>query len=177
MFSLTQIFGSSSTGLGALGLSASAFVIQLITFVIALLVLRKWAFKPIMKILNERRAAIEKGVTLGEQMEKEKNELEAKVGQTLTETRAQADKIIAEANATARQMVHEAEELARNKADTLLKEAEARGVQETKRAWRKLEGQLADLVSDATAAVVGEKVDSTKDSELINRALKEQIKA
>ncbi len=175
MIGLVQNFGSS-TGLGALGLSASAFVIQLITFVIALLILRKWAFKPIMKVLNERREAIEKGVTLGEQMQKEKDELEAKVNHTLTQTRQKADKILSEASATARQMVHEAEDQARVKAEVIIKDAADRGLLETKRAWRKLEGQLTGLVTDATEAVIGEKVDSSKDSELINRALKEQIK-
>ena len=176
MQTLVTHFGSSS-GLGALGLSLSSFLIQLGTFIIALLVLRKWAFKPIMKVLNDRRDAIEKGVTLGEQMEREKAELEAKVAATLTKTRVQADKIIADANTTARQMVHDAEEAARNKAGGIVKEATARGEFETKRAWRKLEGQLASLVTDATEAVVGEKVDQNKDSALINRALKEQIKA
>ena len=167
---------ASSSGLGALGLSASSFVIQLITFVIAILVLRKWAFKPIMKLMDERRQAIEKGVTLGEQMEKEKAELEAKVAQTLTETRTKADKIIGDANDTARQMVRDAEDQARAKAEILINDAKERGVQETKRAWRKLETQLAGLVGDATEAVVGEKVDSEKDSALISRVIKEQVK-
>ncbi|MGH7234436.1 MAG: F0F1 ATP synthase subunit B [Candidatus Saccharimonadales bacterium] len=176
MFSLVQNFGSS-TGLGALGLSASAFVIQLITFIIALLVLRKWAFKPIMKILNERREAIEKGVSLGELMQKEKDELEAKVNHTLTQTRQKADKILSDATSTARQMVRDAEDQARTKAEGIVKDGAERGVLETKRAWRKLEGQLAGLVTDATEAVIGEKVDQSKDSELINRALKERIKA
>ncbi len=174
MIGLAQNFGSS-TGLGALGLSASAFVIQLVTFIIALLVLRKWAFKPIMKVLNERREAIEKGVSLGEQMQREKDELETKVNHTLTQTRQKADKILADASATARQMVHEAEDQARAKAEVIIKDASERGLLETKRAWRKLEGQLTGLVTDATEAVIGEKVDSAKDSELINRALKEQI--
>jgi F-type H+-transporting ATPase subunit b len=176
MIGLEQYFGSS-TGLGALGLSASAFVVQLITFVIALLILRKWAFKPIMKVLNERREAIEKGVSLGEQMQKEKEDLEAKVNQTLIQTRQKADKILSDASATARQMVHEAEDQAKVKAEVIIKDAAERGVLETKRAWRKLEGQLTGLVTDATEAVIGEKVDSDKDLELINRSLKEQVKS
>jgi F0F1-type ATP synthase membrane subunit b/b' len=72
--------------------------------------------------------------------------------------------------------VHEAEDQARVKAEVIIKDAADRGLLETKRAWRKLEGQLTGLVTDATEAVIGEKVDSSKDSELINRALKEQIK-
>ncbi len=166
---------ASSSGLGALGLSLSAFLIQLATFVIALLILRKWAFKPIMKVLNERRATIEKGVSLGEQMEKEKAELEDKINDSLRDTRVKADKILADASSSAKQMVRDAEDQAKVKAEAIVKEALERGEAETKRAWRKLEGQLASLVTDATEAVVEQKLDQTKDAELINRTLKERV--
>ena len=76
--SLLNNFGDSSSGLGALGINASAFVIQLITFILVFLVLRQWAFKPILKILNERRETIEKGVKLGQEMAEEKKLLEAR---------------------------------------------------------------------------------------------------
>src|SRR5258708_7817319 len=88
-------FGDSSSGLGALGFDATAFLIQLITFVLAYLVLRRYAFGPIIKVLRERRETIEQGVKLGEQMQREKVELEAKVEQSLHEARQQADAIIA----------------------------------------------------------------------------------
>lgn len=176
VFDLMTHFASSSGGASALGISLSGFLVQLITFIIAILILRRWAFKPIMKVLKERRETIEKGVTLGEQMEKEKAELEAKVAKTLHETRAQADQILAEAQASARQVVRDAEDQAREKTGILLKDAEARAKSEVKRAWHELEGQVAGLVTDATEAVIGEKVDTTKDSELISKVVKEQIK-
>ena len=177
MFILATHYFGSSSGLGSLGLSASGFLIQLITFIIAILVLRKWAFKPIMKVMNERRQAIEKGVTLGEQMEKEKAALEEKVSQTLHETRRQADKIISDARDSAKQMVREAEDQARVKAAAIAKDAEAKGDEMVQRAWRKMEGQFASLVAGATEAVVGEKVDAKKDASIIDKAIKEQIKA
>ena len=62
-------FGDSSSGLGALGLDGRALIIQLITFVLALLILKRYAFKPISKVLNERRELIESGVKLGEEMQ------------------------------------------------------------------------------------------------------------
>ncbi|MCL4357728.1 F0F1 ATP synthase subunit B [Patescibacteria group bacterium] len=175
-FDLLTHFGSSSGGASALGISLSGFIVQLITFIIAILILRRWAFKPIMKVLKERREVIEKGVTLGEQMEKEKAELEARVAKTLHETRAKADQIITEAQASARQVIRDAEDQARDKAVILLKDAKARSESEVKRAWHELEGQVAGLVTDATEAVIGEKVDAAKDSELVSRAVKEQIR-
>lgn len=167
-------FAASSSGIGALGVSGQAFVIQLITFVLAYLVLRKFAFGPIIKVLRERRETIEKGVKLGEQMQKAQEELEAKVDKTLHEAREQADGIIAGAQDSGRQAVAEAEEKARAKAESILKEAEDRIVQDTTRARQKLESEMVALISDATESIIHEKVDAKKDSELIDRALKER---
>jgi F-type H+-transporting ATPase subunit b len=165
-------FGESSSGIGALGFDGKAFLIQLITFVLAYLILRRWAFGPITKVLNERRESIERGVKLGEDMQKEKAELEKQVEQKLHEARVEADRMIATAQDTARETVHEAEEKARSKADNIVAEAEGRIATEMARARRGLEKELAGLVADATEAVIDEKVDAKKDAQLIERALK-----
>jgi F-type H+-transporting ATPase subunit b len=167
-------FGDSSSGIGALGLNATSFLIQLGTFIIAFLVLRKWAFKPILKILNERRETIEQGVSLGEQMKKEQAEMEQRVADTMREARTQADKIIAEAGERGRQAVADAEAKAKEKAETIIASAEQRIDQDIQIARAKLEKEMAGLVADATETIIGEKVDLKKDAVLIDKALKGQ---
>ena len=166
-----QFFAASSSGLGALGVNTSAFVIQLITFVLAFLVLRKWAFKPIIKILQQRRQVIEDGVRLGEKMRHDETDLEEKIEQTLHQTRLKADQIITDANETAKQMVRDAENAAKTRAEIVLKESEDKAMQELARAKRKLESEMINLVASATSAVLDEKVDAQKDAGLIERAL------
>ncbi len=170
---LTQ-FGDSSSGLGALGFDGKAFVIQLITFVLALLVLRRYAFGPILKVLRERRETIEQGVKLGEQMRREQAEMEDKVVKALQAARQQADQIIAGAQDSGRQAIRAAEDKARDKDAGVLKDADARIAQDTARARQGLEKELVGLVSDATEAIIEEKVDAKKDADLIRRALKER---
>jgi F-type H+-transporting ATPase subunit b len=170
---LTQ-FGDSTSGLGALGVDGKAFIIQLITFVLAFFVLKRYAFKPITKMLDERHKTIEAGVSLGEKMKRDQVALEAKVAETLAEARKEADGIIANAQDAGRQAVREAEDKAREKATSILTEAEARIATDTARARKKLEGELVGLISDATEAIIGEKVDAKKDAQLIDRALKGQ---
>lgn len=173
----TFFAAESSSGIGALGVDAKALVIQLITFTLAYLVLRRYAFGPILRVMKERRETIEKGVQLGEQMQKQQAELEAKVSKELSEARAQADGIIATANDAARNVVREAEDKARTKADGILAEADSRIAQDTARARTKLERELVGLISDATEAIIDEKVDATKDAALIEKALKESARA
>lgn len=168
---LTQ-FGDSSSGIAALGLNGWSFLVQLITFVIAYLILRKWAFKPILKMLKERREMIEKGVSLGEKMQKEEAEMEKKVAAALHEARTEADKIIGDASDRGRGIVSDAEAKAKEKSEGIIASAEDRIRQDTARARKELEGELASLVADATEAIVEEKVDAKKDASLIDRALK-----
>ena len=73
---------------------------------------------------------------------------------------------------TARQTIREAEDKARDKAAGILAAADDRIIQDTSRARKALEKELVGLVSDATEAIIYEKVDASKDAQLIERALK-----
>lgn len=174
MLSVMTQFGDSSSGIGALGLNLTSFLIQLGTFIIAFLVLRKWAFKPILKVLDERRETIEKGVSLGEKMQKDQAEMERKVAQALNEARAQADKLIADSSTTGRQIISDAEAKAKEKSEAIIAAAEERIDQNMKLARAKLEKDLAGLVAEATEAIIDEKIDTQKDAALIDKALRGQ---
>ena len=170
---LTQFGADSSSGLGALGVDGKAFIIQLVTFVLAFFVLKKYAFKPIAKMLDERHKLIESGVNLGDQMKKDQLAFEAQVAAELAQARKQADGIIASAQDASKQTIREAEDKARDKAAGILAEAEERIKTKTTKARKKLEGELVGLISDATEAIIGEKIDAKKDAQLIDRALQE----
>lgn len=170
---VTQFAAEETSGLGALGVDGKAFLIQLITFLLAFLVLKRFAFKPILKVLDQRRETIDKGVRLGEQMQKEKAELDDKVAQALHDARSEADKIIADAQSAGRQAMQDAEEAARTKADGMIVQAGERIKQDTALARKKLEKDVAGLVSEATEAILREKIDGKKDAALIDKALKE----
>jgi F-type H+-transporting ATPase subunit b len=163
---------SSGSGLSALGVDGKAFLIQLTTFLLVFWVLKRYAFVPILKILNERRETIESGVKLGEQMQREKTEFEAKTEEMLAKARQQADGIIAGAQDSGREAIREAEEKARGKAEGIITAAEGRLEQDKARARQELEKEVAGLVASATEVVIGEKLDLKKDAQLIERSLK-----
>lgn len=176
MLQLSHIFfaaeSSNASGIGALGVDGKAFVIQLITFLLAFWVLKRYAFSPILKVMEQRRQTIDSGVKLGEEMKKKQTELDAQIAETLQAARRDADAIIAEARNVAKASGAELEAKAKKRADGLVAAAEARIEQNTKRARKTLERELVGLVSEATETIIGEKVDATKDARLIDRALK-----
>lgn len=155
-----------------LGLDPKAFLIQLVTFVLVFMVLKRFAFKPITKMLEKRRQTIEDGVRLGQKLEKEKAKLDDEVARVMREARHEADKIIAAGHKDARAAIREAEKTAQVKAERILADAEERIGEETEHARRKLEKDLVGLVSEATETIVGEKVDAKKDAELVKKAMK-----
>ena len=174
MYSLLTHFGEEASGPAALGISGQAFLIQIITFLLVFLALKKWAFKPIIKMLNDRRDVIENGVTLGEKMRAEEAKLEEEVAQKLHEVRKQADQLIADAETEGKQKVQAAEEAAAKRAEGIIKDAESQIKQATERERKRLEKELVGLVSEVSEAIIGEKVDATKDAALIDKALKGQ---
>lgn len=162
------------TGIAALHLSAGAFVIQLITFVLVFALLKKFAFKPIVKLLEERRKVIDDGVKMGQRMEQERAKLDAEVVKLMRDARTEADKIIGNGQKEAREIIRDAEKAGQRKVDIMMTDAEARINEETEQAKRKLEKEIVAIVSDATEAIVEEKVDLAKDAKLIDKALKGQ---
>jgi F-type H+-transporting ATPase subunit b len=166
----------SSSGIGALGISLSAFIIQLLTFVLVFLLLKKYAFTPVIKLLNDRRKVIDDGVKMGETLAKEQAKFDTKLAQTMAKAREEADHIISTGHKEAREIVRDAEKSAQRKADTILAEAEVRIHEEQERAKRALEKDIVNLVSEATEEIVGEKIDPKKDAEVIDKILRKHIK-
>lgn len=173
---ILTMFGSEEVSGGILGFSMQAFVIQLITFIFVFLLLKKFAFKPIVAMLEKRRQTIEDGVLLGEKMEKRMKNLENESEKVIREARHEADRIIGNAHKETREIAHKAEKSTKAKADAMLKEAGQQIEEDSDRARRSLEKDIVGLVSEVTEAVVHEKVDAKKDSELIDTVLKDHKK-
>lgn len=169
---LPTYFAATAEEGGVLGFSVEALIIQIITFILVFALLKKFAFKKIVAMLDERYKVIQEGVRHGQNMKQEREKFEKETGKIAREARHQADEIISDAQKEARDIIREAEKAASKKSDIILKEAEARINEETEQAKRRLEKDVAKLVSEATEAVVEEKVDAKKDADLIDKAIK-----
>lgn len=171
---LTQFAAAAEaekSGLGVLGIDPLAFLLQLATFVILFLILKRFAFSKIIKMLEARRDTIDQGVNLGRKMEAEQHELEMKISQALHEARQEADKIIAAGHQEAGYIIKQAEEDAARRAGILLDEAKARINEDIERARTGLKKETAGLVAEAVEVIIEERLDAKKDAGLIERAL------
>jgi F-type H+-transporting ATPase subunit b len=167
----SRMFASEGGGIAALGVDGKALILQIITFVLVFFLLKKFALSKIIDQLEKRARTINDGVKLGLEMQKAKDELEVKTEEILRKAREQADKIIAAGHADAKELVKAAEAAAAHKTEALLTDAHAKIEEDMVKARKKLEQDMLELVGEATEAVIGEKLDSRKDSAIIERAL------
>lgn len=169
---LPTYFAATAEEGGILGFSVEALIIQIVTFILIFILLKKFAFNKIIALLDQRHKVVNEGVRHGLRMKQEREKFEKETGKIAREARHQADEIISDAQKEARDIIREAEKAAHKKSEIMLKDTEERINEEVKQAKRKLERDVAELVSEATEAVVEEKVDAKKDAALIDKAIK-----
>lgn len=167
---------AAAGGIASLGVNLKDLILQIITFVLIFVLLKKFAFGKIVATLEQRRKTIDQGVSLGLELAEQKEQLKAEVAKVMQAARIEADKIMAAGHSEAAGIVKKAEEDAMRKVEAMLDEARDRIGDETAAARKGLEKQLLGFVGEATEIIIGEKLDERKDGKLIERVLQESTK-
>lgn len=162
---------SSGGPLGALGINLKLFIAQLINFGIVLFVLWKWAWKPILKVLDERSKRVEQSITDAKHIEEEMKALDKKRNDFLREAEQKAQAVVQEAERIA--AAHRAAEAEKTKAEIakLLERSKTELAHEKEQMVRAARAELADVIVAATEKVLAEKLDAKRDQELIKKVL------
>lgn len=163
-------------GIAALGLNVQGFLFQLITFVIVLLILRKFVFGKLVATLEARQKAVEDSLKNAAETEEKLAKAEKTIAGMLSQARKEADALVSAGHKEAAQMVEAAEQKAVTRAEHIVKEAKASMDVEVAKAREALKKETATLVAAATAHVIGEKLDPAKDAKLIDAALTKAAK-
>ncbi len=158
-------------GVAALGIDLKSFLLQLATFLLVFFVLKKYAFAPILKALEDRRLTIEEGLKTAKELEEQSEKAAVEHEKMLARSRAEADKVIVQAKTEAAVLVKAAEEKAAARGEQLVKEARVHIEEDVKAAKRALKQETIDLVIGATQSIIEEKLDVRRDHRLIEKAL------
>ncbi|HSH31969.1 MAG TPA: F0F1 ATP synthase subunit B [Candidatus Saccharimonadales bacterium] len=162
---------ATSGGLGAIGLDWRSLVFQLINFALLFWLLKKVAYKPILRVLDDRRQRIDESLAQARQIEQTSRQTAAAQAALLQQARQEADAILSRSREEAAALLKRSEAQAGAKAQQVLEQAQERIEQELGQARISLKHELAGLVIAATGAVIHEKLDEDKDADLIKRAL------
>lgn len=158
--------------LNNLGINGSLLLAQLINFGILLFVLYKFAYGPVLKMLEDRTKKIEKGLQDAEASHKKLAEISEKESAVLVEARKNAQEIIKKSEEVAVKNAEGIITLAKVQSDKLVEDAKKQIKQEKDKILLEAKSEVANLVMIATEKIIHEKLDSVKDKELINQIIK-----
>ena len=149
--------------------SLGLFFWQTLLFVALLLLLKKFAWKPILDAVNERETSIKDSLSAAEKARDDMEAVQADNKRILKEARAERDALLAEAKTASIKIVNQAKEDAKAAADKITAQAQETIQNEKIAAINELKGQVAFLSID-----IAEKVLQT---ELKDKATQEQLVA
>jgi F-type H+-transporting ATPase subunit b len=143
----------------------------LVAFAVTFFVLRKYAFGPIQKIIDDRRDRIESAIAEADNARSEARELLEQHRALIGQARSESAEILAEArkvsDAQLARVREEAEEERQRRLEDTRKQIDA----ETARAIDQIRSEVADLTIEATQRVVGKVLDAEDQRRLIDEAI------
>ncbi len=145
----------------------------IVSFVVVLVVLWRFAFGPIQKTIDERRDRIRESIDAADHAREEARQLLEEHRKLIGQAKGDAEEILAEARRIAesmRERVKEETEVERaRRIDETRKLIEA----ETQRALDAIRSEVASLTLEATAKVTGKVLDKADHKRLIEDAIKD----
>lgn len=156
-----------------LGISLPTLVAQVINFAILFGLLYLVAYKPIMRMLNERSRKIKESMEQTELIKEQAAHAEEDVKKQLEAARQQGQGIIAQAMRTGEEVKQKAQQEAGQDADALITRARLEIQRERDEAVDELRREFVDLTIMAAGKVIDRSLDKEAHRRLIDKVLKE----
>lgn len=155
------------------GVNAWILFSQIISFSIVAFLLQKFAYKPILTVLETRRQKIAEGLANAEKIKVQLAESEARVQEILTKANADAQRMIDEARSSAQVVADKRTQQAIAEAEQIIAKArEATGI-EREKIMTELKREVGRLVIDTTARVTGRVLTQTDQKRINEEAARE----
>jgi F-type H+-transporting ATPase subunit b len=145
----------------------------IVAFLITLFVLKRFAFGPIQKMIDERRERIRRSIEEADEARAEALRLLEEHKALIGQARGQAEEILAEARKTREAMERRMKEETETERQRRLEETRREIQAETQRALTQIRVEVAELTLVATQKVIGRSLDESDDRRLIEEAIKD----
>ena len=153
--------------------SVGLFFWQSLLFIALILLLKRFAWGPILSAVEEREEGIKEALELAQKAKEEMQELNADNERILAEARIERDILLKEAREMKDKIVNEAKDQANTEADKILLSAKEQINNEKLKAITELKNQVADMSIDIAEKILrSELSDSNKQKELVAQVLK-----
>ena len=176
LFGLVSAAGSEAVRLAAeaeplFQINLFQVVIAAANFVVFLVLMWTFAFKPVAKMLGDRRERIEQGLRDAEQAKKDRESAEQERLTALTEARREANDILARAQKVAQETRDADIAATREELERMRVRASDEIEGEKQRALAELRGEVADLALKAAERLVNETMTDQRQRRLVEEFL------
>ena len=156
-----------------LGINLPVLLTQIVTFVILLGLLYMVAYKPIMRMLDERSNRIKESMEQAEAIKEQSARAEEEVKKQLEATSREGQERIARAVRAGEEVKQKAQAEAKQEAEALIERARTEIQRERDEAIGEVRREFADLTILAAGKVIDRSLDKKEHRELIEKVLEE----
>jgi F-type H+-transporting ATPase subunit b len=151
------------------------FLSQVISFCIVAYLLQRFAYKPILAVLEQRRRTIEEGQINAEKIKKELAEAEKRYQEIVAKANADGQRMIDEARESAAHLSERKQQEAITAAEQIIAKAREAAAIEHDRTMESLKREVGRLVVDTTAKVTGKLLTADDQRRLQEEAAREVV--
>ena len=155
------------------GVNWPLFISQCIAFLIVALALKKFAYAPVLKVLEDRKQRIAEGIENADKIKAELEATQAEKDRILKEAGEKRNEIIEAAKTTAAKLEKEEAEKALKQAEDIIAKAKEATRAERQEEMNKLKAEIGRLVVETTAKVSGKVLSDEDQQRLIDETNKE----
>ena len=149
------------------------FIWTIVTFLVLLALLAKFAWTPLLEALETRQNAIRKSLDDAQQAKVELDRLNAESGHIIQRARVDAEAIITQSRSDGDRLREEIRAKARAEADHIVKNAERQIQLETSRALQQIRREAVDLSVMIASKIIQRNLSREDNERLIDEALKQ----
>lgn len=154
-----------------LGINGALLISQIVNFVLLMLLLKKYAYGPVLRMLEERSQKIAKSLEDAERIEEELKNAEETKAQEIRKAKEEAAAIVKQAYETAAQSEQKAIDDTKRKTQEIVTKAKEEIQSEKEKSVKQAEQEIADLAIRIAEKIIKKNLDSDAEKKLAEETL------
>ena len=162
-------------GFASLGINLPLLVVFIVNFIVLLVLLRLFLYKPVMKVLDERAQRTKEAMDLAEATKKEYEQAKGEVQKQIEKGRQEAQAIITQAIQVGERLKEESRQETAKQTQVMIDRARSELEAERDKIVGDLRREFVDISITAAEKVIKETLDKEKHRKLIEETLQESV--
>ncbi len=158
--------------LNQFGINPILLAAQVVNFLVLLFILKKFLYKPILKVLEERRKKIAESLQNAEEIEKRLSQITEREAEAIAKSAKEGEKIIKEAGESALQIIEEGKKKYEGIINQAIEDAKKLTQVEKIRLQQEIKENLSNIVALALEKVTGIAITEKQKKEIIEKEVK-----